>query len=202
MAICDVCKNDTERYNILINVAGLYPPRDEMDALVSVCPTCGFMKLTGADSDHMKMLATGYPEPTQEMIDQIDIDEILLEARLPNIFHGEKMYWIKPEFKNAQRETAYANDFGGGYPFMNPEYNRLVHFLLMDKAERDIQYGPLQCSAISVYELGDISFQGGYHRFCLFRFLGAKRIPVAMTDASLANAKSAGVKVYKNKTGD
>ena len=200
MAICIVCNNDTERYDVLLNVAGLYPPRDELDVLVSVCPECGFMKLVGANSDHMKLLSTGYPEPTQEVIDQIDIDTVLDQAVLPNIFHGEKMVWIDPVFRNAQRESSYEKDFGSGYPFINPEYNRLIHFLIMDVPERDANYGPLQCPAVSIYEAGDISFQGGYHRFCLFRFLGATRIPVAMTDESEANAISAGVNIYSSKT--
>jgi hypothetical protein len=202
MSDCIVCKKDTTRYNILFNAGGLYPPRDEMDVLVSVCPECGTMQLVGASMEHMKFLSTGYPEPTPEDIAGIDIDTILNETELPNMFHNEKRVWIKAEFRHREREDQYQKDFGGGYPYINPEYNRLVHFLKMAKAERDIHFGPIQCPAVKVHVGGHFSFSGGYHRFCLFRFLGAIRIPVSMTQESIDIAKSDGIEIYSSKTGD
>jgi hypothetical protein len=202
MSNCIVCNKDTAQYNILINVSGLYPPRDEMDVLVLVCPECGTMKLVGADADHMKLLATGYPEPTPEDVAEIDIDVILDQTELPNIFHGEKKVWLNAEFTDRQREDEYQRDFGGGYPYINPEYNRLIHFLRMDKAERDTNYGPIQMPAARYHVGGYLSFSGGYHRFCLFRFLGATRIPVAMTQESIDIVKASDIPIYSSKTGD
>lgn len=202
MSNCIVCNQDTVPYTINLNISGLYPPRDEFDAMVSICPDCGIMRVIGAGSEHMRMLETGYPEPTQEMVDSIDIDAILDQVALPKLFYGEKKRWIDAVFTDPTREAAYQKDFGGGYPFINPEYNRLIHFLKLDPVEREQHFGPVIMTAVRFNERGHISFKGGYHRFCLFRFLGATRIPVAITDESIAYGEGAGVKIYTSKTGD
>jgi len=202
MSNCIVCNQDTVPYLINLNIAGLYPPRDEFDALVSVCPDCGVMRITGAGSEHMRLLEHGYPEPTQASVDSIDIDTVLDQLALPKMFLGEKKRWLDAVFADKTREAGYKKDFEGGYPFISPEYNRIIHFLKLDPVERDEHFGPVTMTAIRFNERGNISFKGGYHRFCLFRFLGATRIPVAITDESIANGEGSGIKIYTSKTGD
>jgi len=208
MSNCIVCDKDTDQYNILINICSLYPDRGGINAITLVCPECGTMKLLGADEDHMKFLATGYPEPTPEIISAIDIDYVLDNLVLPNILNDEKKVWIDSSSNNtyevifmAVAEQAYQHTFGNGYPYTDPIYNRLIHFLSMDNTERDLKYGPIQCPAVEFFDNGGYKFLDGHHRFLLLRFLGATRIPVCMTQESIDIAESSGIPIYLSKTG-
>jgi len=207
---CLVCKKESENYTIRIEVGNFGPPRDGSEVLADVCSNCGNMRLKGAHTQYMKKLAsTGFPKITADDIARINVQEILDQMVLPGRFIDEKKVWIDSVFANHGehghvRENDYKNDFGkfeGKVPAIakskkiRGKYARLVHFLLLDKKERQENFGGIKCPAIEVTKEGFVSFKDGYHRFTLLRFLGATNIPVAMTQESIDNAKKNGIKV-------
>lgn len=213
---CIVCKKESETYTIKIEIGNYGPPRDGSEALVDVCSKCGHMTLKGASTNYMKKLAsTGFPNVTKRDILKINITKILNQMKLPGRYIDEKKVWIDPVFANhgqygEVREIDYQETFGefkGNVPEMvkskkiKGKYSRLVHFLLLNEKEREESFGGIQCPALEIRKEGYISFGDGYHRFTFLRFLGAKRIPVAMTDESIENARSTGIKVFKSYGG-
>ncbi len=210
---CKVCKKVSNAYAIKIEVGNYGPPRDGSEVLADVCSKCGNMSLRGAHLNYMKKLAsTGFPDITKKDISKVleNIPGILRQMILPGRFVDEKKVWIDPIFANhgqygETREIEYQETFGefdGNVPEMvksrkiKGKYARLIHFLLMDNDEREEHFGGIMCPALEITNEGFITFRDGYHRFTLLRFLGADKIPVAMTDESIRNAKNNGIQVW------
>ncbi len=199
---CIVCKQEVEKYKAQIVLGSLEPPRDDVKMNVNICPNCGFMSLIAADSDYMKMMEEGYPEATQDDIKKIDIESVIEDIVPAHRFKDEQLIWMDPESMKMDnsREVYYAEKFKDGIPLDDIKYHRLVFFLLMDREERNVKYGGIESSAFEIDpQYGFVSFKEGFHRFYLYRYLGAKRIPVVMTEDSIQNAKILGIKIYRQK---
>ena len=74
MSNCIVCNNDVTEYTVQIGIGGLTPPHQKGDTLATVCPSCGVMRIVGANLDYVKGI---HSEPTQQQLDNIDVDEVL-----------------------------------------------------------------------------------------------------------------------------
>ena len=200
MTTCIVCNNDVDEYKINVEIGGLTPPNQKADVRATVCPSCGVMRLCGPDLDYMK---GNFPEPTQEQLDSIDIEEIIGEMVLPGWHVGENLRWIDADaIIDEGLEDLYQQEFSYGYQNYG-KYNRLVHFILMDKVDREENFGLLRCPIMIFADGGDISipmFREGRRRFFLLRFLGAKRIPVSISNRFLQIGKRSNIELHESRT--
>jgi hypothetical protein len=194
MSNCIVCNNDVDLYKVQIGIGGLTPPYQKGDTLATVCPSCGVIRIVGADLEYVKGV---HPIPTQSQLDSIDIDTILDEMVLPGRYVGENLKWISSVTNDESMEAAYEIDFGNGYNNYG-KYNRLVNFLLMDTTTRISSFGAVRCPTITAF--GDqLFFKEGRRRFHLLRFLGAGRVPVSVTSDNIDIVEAAGIVLYDSK---
>jgi len=199
MVKCIVCKKNVTKYNVAINIRGNEYPRNEIETLASICPSCGVLQVLSSDSEYTKLISGGLPDVNQDDIDQLDLDALFNELVLPGRDFGEEIKWIDPaDLEGHEVDTYYQEIFGNGVPTLG-KYKRLVHFLKMDPADRLNGYGPLKCTSLRIIPGGTFSFREGRARFLLFRYAGAKRIPVAISPEYAANAGDAGITLYDSK---
>lgn len=200
METCIVCNQDVEKNNITLYVKGKENPSNKIEILANVCPNCGVLMLTGAGASFINLLSTGFPEATEEDLNSIDLDTIFNEMMVPGKDPGEKIKWIDPkDLANDPYEAYYQEIFKDGLPAFLGKYKRLIHFLNMDSEERIEAFGPFRCSSLRILPTGHINFREGRSRFLLFRYLGAKRIPVAISDEYEAEASRFGIPLYDSK---
>jgi len=198
MTTCIVCNNDVDEYRVQISIGSLTPPHQKGDTLATVCPTCGVMRVVGADLEYIK---GNFDKPTEEQLNSLNVDEIVEEMVLPNRYVGETLKWIDSDFDDFGAENTYQEDFSNGYLDYG-KYNRLVSFLLMDKTTRINNFGPLRCPTIMFIEGGGghvILFKEGRRRFHLLRYLGATRIPISIRDIYLPLEEDSKVVLYDSK---
>lgn len=200
MANCIVCNQDVEKQTLSLHVKGKENPSNRIEILASVCPNCGVLMLVRPDASFTQLLTTSFPEPTQADLDSIDLDLIFDEMAVPGKDADESIKWVDPEdLKDDPYEAYYQAMFEEGIPKSFGKYKRLIHFLKMDQAERLEAYGPFRASAMRVLPDNNVSFREGRTRFMLFRFMGAKRIPVAVSPEHAANAEAAGITLYDTR---
>jgi len=198
MTTCIVCNKDVDEYKIQISIGGFGPPHQKGDAITTVCPSCGVMRLVGSELDYVKGI---YEKPTKEQLDSLDVDQIINEMVLPNKYVGETLKWMDADIDDFGLDSLYQLEFSKGYNNYG-KYNRLIHFLLIDKETRKENFGSLRCPSIMIVagaERPGLLFKEGRRRFHLLRFLGATRIPVSIDSASLLLVKDSNIELYDSK---
>lgn len=198
MATCIFCSQDVEKTTLGVNIRGLHLPRTEIDALMKVCPSCGGLQLVW--NDYFQYMNDGFPPITDSDLESIDMDSLFEEAVLPGRDTGEEIKWINPnDLPGDSWSDFYEKKFENGIGNWAKTV-RLVHFLKMDKTERQSTFGPLRCTSLRVGPGGEIIFREGRTRFFLFKYLGATRIPVSISPEFQENASTAGIPLYDSQT--
>jgi len=200
MANCAVCKKNVEKETLSLIVKGRENPANRIPVLATVCPNCGVVMLAKPDASFTKFLSSSFPEATVDDLNSIDLDVIFSEIAVPGKDPDEEIKWIDPaDLKNDPYEEYYQEILRDGIPKNLGKYKRLIHFMKMDQEERVSAYGPFKASSLRVLPDGTISFREGRSRFMLFRYLGAKRIPVAVSPEYAKAAEEIGITLYDTK---
>lgn len=200
MANCIVCNQDVQKETLSVIVKGKENPANRIPIKATVCPNCGVLMLARPDASFTKLLTSSFPEPTEEDLNSIDLDSIFSEMVVPGKDPDEIIKWIDPkDLSNDPYENYYEVFVKGGIPKTLGKYKRLIHFLKMDQQERIEAYGPFKASSLRVLDGGEISFREGRSRFMLFRYMGAKRIPVAVSPEHIGSAEKAGIPLHDTK---
>lgn len=175
---CKVCDDETEQIELQLALRGKYLPQEGSLILTFLCVRCGYLRIQGSYTDHMKLASRGYPTPTQEQLDSIDLDEALLNCSKPNEFYNKDIKWVNTE--EFDDGGVYQEIFRNGFPKDNQKINRVVHFLSMKHMDF-MAFGGFRCPI--VYTMGGkFLFMDGFHRYCVLRYLGAKKIPVVVME--------------------
>lgn len=200
MANCIVCNKDVEKQTLSVIVKGRENPANRIPILATVCPNCGVLMLAKPDASFTEYLTTSFPEVTEEDLNSIDLDSVFSEVTVPGKDPDETIKWIDPNnLVSDPYEGYYQEILKDGIPKNLGKYKRLIHFLKMDQDDRIAAYGPLKASSMRVLPNGQISFREGRSRFMLFRYLGAKRIPVAISPEYAKMAEEIGITLYDTK---
>ena len=198
MANCIFCNKDVLKNQVGLNIIGRKVPRTEIDILINVCSSCGGIQMV--NTDHLDLLENGYPSVTDSTLEQIDLVSILDESVLPGLDQNEEKKWIDPpDLDNHPYNHLYESTFIDKSFDEDPKARRLVHFLLMDSTKRVEAFGLFRCPSVLITENGSIIFREGQTRFFLFKYMGASRIPVAITPEFAANSQNAGITLYDDK---
>jgi hypothetical protein len=128
----------------------------------------------------------------------IDLKSILKNMEQSSLT-GPKFSLVKVNVKKFDRAWKRESDYyigkGGLGASIGDRYQRFLHILGMPEEERrmwlqgETTSGNVAASLVNVNADGRIDFTNGRHRFAVLRDLGAKKIPVSMTQDSIQNAK-------------
>ena len=198
MAKCIFCDENNPRKRIGLNVKGRKVPVRSIDVLIDICPDCGGMTL--ANTSFLSFLEGGYPSVSDADLQTIDFDALVDEAELPGRDEDEEKKWVDPsDFDNHPINQFYLQKFVNK-PFGKwPKTRRLVHFLMMDPADREEAFGPFRCPSVRILPGGEIVFREGRTRFFLLKYAVSSRIPISIAPEYAANAADAGITLYDTK---
>lgn len=199
MATCIFCNQNVPHKKVGISIRGFKAPRNPIDAIMSVCPNCGGLRLVS--NDYLDLLKNGFPPVSDSDVSQIDWDAIFDECELPGRDEDEEKKWVDPSDLDDHPINQFYEDKFLNKPISKwPKTRRLIRFLLMDPDERKDSFGELYCPSMRILPGGEVLFREGRTRFFLFKYSGQPRVPISICPEYAANAADAGITIYDTKT--